>query len=214
MPGRPTFLMMTGSTMLPPKMMNRRSFLSFATAVALCAAGPAHASYEDQVIRQLRKQGYTNIVVTSTLLGRLKISARRSDGVREIILNPRTGEILRDYISVSSGEGNGLRIAGDEDASGDDGGTDDGSGGDDDNGGDDSGGDDSGEDDSGGEGSDDDSGGSDGPDDDNSGSEDDSSDDDSSGSDDSGDDSEDDSEDNSGSDDSDDDKEDDDSSDD
>jgi hypothetical protein len=219
LPGRPISLKMTGNTMLPRTLMNRRRFLSLSTAAALCAAGPAYADYQGQVIRQLRKQGYRNIVVTSTLLGRLRITASRADGSREIVMNPRTGEILRDHVVVRGSGSSGPKIAGDDDNQGNGGGsgTDDGKDDDDDNGGssggDDSGGDDdsSGSDDGG---NDDDSGSSGGGDDseDNSGS------DNSGGSDDGG---SDDSSDDGGSDDdsedddsSDDDSEDDDSSDD
>lgn len=83
--------------------MKRRHFLLLATAAAL-AAGPALAlDIVADITAQLRAQGYTSIAVTRTLLGRQRIVARSSEYQREIIVNPRTGEILRDYWSLVSG---------------------------------------------------------------------------------------------------------------
>ena len=87
------------------------------------------ASYEDTVLAQLRVQGYSAIKVEYTLLGRVKISAQRDGGRREIILNPRTGEVLRDlWIAAEGGaavpslikEGAGGSGSGDDDAADDD----------------------------------------------------------------------------------------------
>lgn len=50
----------------------------------------------DNVSRQLHIQGFVGITATSTWLGRTRIVAQRSDGQREIVLDSRTGEILRD----------------------------------------------------------------------------------------------------------------------
>ena len=75
--------------------MRRRLIL--AAVLSLLAlplqAGPA----EDSIIRQLRDQGFAGIEVNRTLLGRLRITAQSRKLEREIILNPATGEILRDY---------------------------------------------------------------------------------------------------------------------
>ena len=79
--------------------MKRRTFLNGLTAAStMFLAGTAAfaASYADDVIKQLTKQGFFNIAVETTWLGRVRIFASRGDGQREIILNPRTGEILRD----------------------------------------------------------------------------------------------------------------------
>ena len=146
--------------------MNRRRFLSLSCAMGLAMAGPAWADYVGQVRAQLQAQGYRRITVTTTMLGRSHILAHGRGGVREIILNPRTGEILRDTWTSSAGK-DGPVIAGsyDDDGSDDDG-SDDGSGGDDDggsdDGGSDDGGDDGGSDDGGGDDGGSDNGGSDG----------------------------------------------------
>lgn len=67
-------------------------------AIALGTAGAGHADdLVDSVVRQLRAQGYSTFVVERTLLGRIRIEAEGRNGEREIVLNRRTGEILRDY---------------------------------------------------------------------------------------------------------------------
>ena len=152
--------------------MFRRAFL-LGLAVAVSGAGPSLAQgYADTLLAELRREGYRDIVVSRTLLGRLRIQAARNGRVREIVLNPNSGEILRDLWLVEArdddtqGSGNSTRRS---DSSG---GSDDGNGsgssgsGSDDGGGDDSGGDDGGSDDGGS----DDSGGDDGGHDDDSGS--------------------------------------------
>ncbi len=83
--------------------MKRRQFLLTAAAMII-AAHPAFAQdIVATITDQLRAQGYTSISVTRTLLGRQRIFARSSRYQREIIVNARTGEILRDYWTVLSG---------------------------------------------------------------------------------------------------------------
>lgn len=88
--------------------MKRRLFLfGLATTSVLAAvAGPAlAASYAEDVVAQLNQLGFSDLTVETTWLGRIKIVASRTDGVREIVLNPRTGEILRDVWMPMSGGG-------------------------------------------------------------------------------------------------------------
>ena len=79
-------------------------------AVCLALSGPVSGGpAEDNVIRQLSEQGFSQIEVSRTWLGRSRIVSRRGDMVREIIINPLTGEILRDYWRTRSrGEGQTL----------------------------------------------------------------------------------------------------------
>lgn len=86
--------------------MNRRDLLIFGWAAL--AAGPAFAAYEDDIIAALRQQGYTDISVTTTWLGRIRITAIKNAGQREIVLNPRTGEILRDMWLTGGESASGL----------------------------------------------------------------------------------------------------------
>ncbi|MDF2142256.1 hypothetical protein [Paenirhodobacter sp. CAU 1674] len=79
--------------------MDRRGFLCAGAMLALIGAGAAPAfagGAEDSVMRQLKAQGYSQIQVQRTWLGRLRITAQRGKVQREIVLDPRTGELLRD----------------------------------------------------------------------------------------------------------------------
>jgi hypothetical protein len=154
---------------MTPRLFVHVFFLTLALAGGAMAQG-----YADDVVRQLNGQGYADISVTTTFLGRVRILAEGEGGHREIILNPRTGEILRDLWIVaggaapkvtivdhsSSGSGSGSGSGDDDDSggSGSDDGDDDGSGsgGGSDDGDDDGGGSGSGSDDSDDDGSDDD----------------------------------------------------------
>ena len=141
--------------------MFRRAFL-LGLAVAVSGAGPGLAQgYADTLLAELRREGYRDIVVSRTLLGRLRVQAARNGRLREIVLNPNTGEILRDLWLVESGDDTGGgksrgsgRSGGSSDGGSDDGGSGgSGSGGSDDDGGDDDGNDDHGGGGSGGSGS-------------------------------------------------------------
>lgn len=139
--------------------MQRRAFLigSFAGLMA----GPALASrdFVEEIVRELKDQGYRKIQVSRTMLGRMRITAENERGSREIIVNPATGEILRDLRTSGATEdilggengnsGKGKGDVDDDDDDDDDGGDDkdgegggSGEGGGDHGGGDDDGGDD------------------------------------------------------------------------
>lgn len=83
--------------------MLRRRFIG-ALIAAVVLAGPALAdSVQDRIIAQLAQQGFTHVTVSRTLLGRVRILATSLTHRREIIFNPRTGEILRDYLQATGG---------------------------------------------------------------------------------------------------------------
>lgn len=102
--------------------MKRRSFLVGLGAVAALqlalAAAAFAATAADQIIAQLRDQGFTEIEVEQTWLGRTRIVAERGDASREIILNPGTGEILRDLWLTKGGESSPKVQIGRDDANG------------------------------------------------------------------------------------------------
>ena len=113
--------------------MKRRIFLNGLGAVAALQLGLAAAAFAataaDQIVAQLRDQGFTEIEVEQTWLGRTRIVAERGNASREIILNPSTGEILRDLWlttgdkgtpKVQIGRDDGNDRPGDEDDDGDD----------------------------------------------------------------------------------------------
>lgn len=74
-------------------------------ALVLGAASAEAASYEQRLIAHLRKLGYGEITLSFTLLGRAQIFAVSPDDTREIVLNPRTGEILRDFAQSIESDG-------------------------------------------------------------------------------------------------------------
>jgi hypothetical protein len=95
--------------------MNRRILLA-ALMASLATAGSAVADgFADTIVRQLRAQGYSDVSVSDTWLGRTRIFAQSGNSEREIVLNPRTGEILRD---IYIGDDAGIRIYDDDDSSG------------------------------------------------------------------------------------------------
>lgn len=76
--------------------MRRRVFLA-ALVGGMAAAGMAEArDRSDDIVRELKRKGYRITEVGRTFLGRVRILATRDGGRREIIVNPVTGEILRD----------------------------------------------------------------------------------------------------------------------
>ena len=50
------------------------------------------------VLEALDKEGYTVVSVTDTLLNRVKIRARSSQHLREIVVSRASGQILRDAV--------------------------------------------------------------------------------------------------------------------
>jgi hypothetical protein len=83
--------------------MQRRQFIIALTAFSMAFPGAALADYADSVVAQLTVQGYRDIDVTRTLLGRTRIVATSDQGTRELVINPRTGELLRDVWMTNSG---------------------------------------------------------------------------------------------------------------
>ena len=69
--------------------------------LALAMVAPAAASPDEvraRIVAELREEGYSEIRVSRTLLGRMRFLAETGDRQREIVVNPATGLILRDYI--------------------------------------------------------------------------------------------------------------------
>ena len=78
--------------------MRRRVFMSgLAVSFAGLSVPAAAQTAADRIVAQLRGQGFDRIRVKRTLLGRVRILARGEDMRREIVLDPSTGAILRDY---------------------------------------------------------------------------------------------------------------------
>ena len=75
--------------------MKRRDFVLGVALLALAAPAQANGIV-DALVAELRAAGYTRIEVGQTWLGRTRIVAEGARGEREIVVNPRTGEVLRD----------------------------------------------------------------------------------------------------------------------
>ena len=97
--------------------MHSLSLRLAATLVAMLLAAPVAAeTLQDQLTAQLRAQGYHSITASSTWLGRLRVMALIGNERREIVINPYTGEILRDYqgpviVTADQGARGGARDA-------------------------------------------------------------------------------------------------------
>lgn len=96
--------------------MNRRMFLTLSLMAGLTGQAAFAKSFAESVVDQLRAQGFESITVERTFLGRTRIVARSAEGAREIIVNPRTGEILRDLWIAASGKGSGGGLIEDSDS--------------------------------------------------------------------------------------------------
>jgi hypothetical protein len=72
-------------------------FLAFGTV-----AEAANTLVRDRIVAELQDDGYADIRISSTLLGRMRFIANKPGARREIVVNPRTGEVLRDYIRYLS----------------------------------------------------------------------------------------------------------------
>jgi hypothetical protein len=117
--------------------MDRRRVLIGIVAGVAGATTPLFAADPAQtVIDRLGADGFGNFSVNRTLIGRLRITASKSGATREVVLDPRNGEILRDLTragveddgdAAQSGAGAQSGSGGDDGPSGtDDGGPDDG----------------------------------------------------------------------------------------
>jgi hypothetical protein len=76
---------------------------------------PTHAATsEETIVNELREQGFTRVEIRRTLLGRTRIIATSPAYEREIVINPASGVILRDYWTVrgSAGSDGPSRIVG------------------------------------------------------------------------------------------------------
>jgi hypothetical protein len=61
------------------------------------SAGQASAE-QTRVERQITKQGYEVIYSETTWLGRLRILSVRGDILREVVIGPGSGEVMRDVV--------------------------------------------------------------------------------------------------------------------
>jgi len=87
--------------------MLKRIIFILVLAMALPMARPIFANpIADSAVSQLRKQGYNDIQVQRTLLGRIRITATNETYTRELVIHPITGEIMRDRWSTNAQSAN------------------------------------------------------------------------------------------------------------
>ena len=77
--------------------------ISIATVLATTVAFPAAAITPEEVVARLTSEGYTEIEVKTTLLGRTKIEGKKGNTEYEIVLNAR-GDVLREETEVEDEE--------------------------------------------------------------------------------------------------------------
>ena len=75
--------------------IRRLTFVAF----LLCALGGRVGADTtvQAIVDQLRAQGFETITVSRTMLGRTRVTATSPRYSREVVINPGSGEILRDY---------------------------------------------------------------------------------------------------------------------
>jgi hypothetical protein len=85
--------------------MNRTLKLTTAIVLVTCFGTPGYAQTAsvESYVQQLLDQGYTNIEISTTFLGRTRIEAYRGSLERELIV-ARNGAILRDETEESDDE--------------------------------------------------------------------------------------------------------------
>ena len=90
----------------------RRFLLIAVPALFLSLALPDLAAAQsenlrDRVVAELQEDGYIEIRISRTLLGRMRFVAEGPTGRREIVMNPATGVILRDFVWFIDDEDDG-----------------------------------------------------------------------------------------------------------
>ena len=81
--------------------MIARLILILCLALAPGVAAADAQTVRDRIVRELRSEGYSEIRIYRTFLGRLRFVGRSPDARREIVVNPKTGVILRDYLRIT-----------------------------------------------------------------------------------------------------------------
>jgi hypothetical protein len=79
--------------------MIRRTLLRLLVMAAIgLSAGMAPADPVDDIIAEIRDQGFTITRVQRTWLGRVRIIGQNETSRREVVIDPTTGEIRRDLL--------------------------------------------------------------------------------------------------------------------
>jgi len=79
--------------------------IGFTLGTLIGGAAPALAETgtQAQIVSEMRAEGYTSIEVSTTWLRRVRIVGEGEIGSREVVINPRNGDVLRDYAAPAEG---------------------------------------------------------------------------------------------------------------
>ncbi|MCK4860993.1 MAG: hypothetical protein KAS85_03640 [Rhodobacteraceae bacterium] len=75
--------------------------------VIVMAPSTAKRQAVKNLVAELKAAGFTYIEIHRTFLGRARVLAISATEMREIILNPTTGEVLRDLVQENRGDAQG-----------------------------------------------------------------------------------------------------------
>ena len=81
--------------------------LMFVGFVSVAGTGQAEDAVTQKVIAEMAAQGFSQVQVSKTLFGRTKIRGLNADFVHLVILDPKTGKILKDKTIARSDTGSG-----------------------------------------------------------------------------------------------------------
>jgi hypothetical protein len=71
--------------------------ISLVVMLAFTPIFAAAQTVQEQIIAQLTDQGFANFEISRTFLGRVRVVTQSDRLQRELVFNPKTGEMLRDY---------------------------------------------------------------------------------------------------------------------
>lgn len=85
--------------------------IAFCSLLALMPFAASAQSVQEQILTQLADQGFHDFEISKTLLGRIRVTSQSNTLSRELVFNPVTGEILRDYwTALTSNTGQNPRV--------------------------------------------------------------------------------------------------------
>ncbi len=85
-------------------MLRHPKLLSLLLAGFLAAQPASAQSLAEDIALQMTRLGFVSVTIDGTWLGRVRVTGTRNGTSREIILNPNTGEILRDLWLDENGQ--------------------------------------------------------------------------------------------------------------
>ncbi|WP_444462697.1 hypothetical protein [Rhodobacter capsulatus] len=87
------------------RLLRLGSALPLALGGALWAAPVARAETPEEIVAQMQAEGFRSIEVSTTWLRRIRIVGEGQSGAREVVIDPRNGEVLRDFTAPATAGG-------------------------------------------------------------------------------------------------------------